>query len=425
MLARAVARYNPGPPSPETMDNPPVDQMLRVVSGVGLLLMVGVAWVLSENRRRIQPRILFWGLGLQFAIGLLLLKTPLRNTVFRGMARAVQVLVDSTLAGARFVFGTLPEDPAIGAVVAFQVLPIIIFVTALASVFYHLGAIQAVVNALAWAMRRTLKTSGAETLGVGLLIFFGIESVAAVRAYLAGMTRSELLTLMTTFMATIAGSVMVTYATFGAEPGHLLTASLMSAPAAILMAKVMVPETGEPATSGSARVRITVESHNVFDAVTRGTHQGLQMALAVGAMLLVFVSLIALLDFFVTRLTGLTFVDLLAYGFRPVAYVLGAPPDDTAALARLLSTKTVFNEFLAYLDFRTLVEQGALTPRGAMIATYALCGFANPGSIGILIAGLDALVPERRAEITALSVKAFIGGTLACFSTACIAGIIA
>jgi CNT family concentrative nucleoside transporter len=298
-------------------------------------------------------------------------------------------------------------------------------VTAVAAVLYHVGAIQVVVNALAWAMRRTLRTSGAETLGAALQVFFGIESVSAVRAYLSVMTRSELFTMMTTFMATIAGSVMVTYASFGAEAGHLLTASLMSAPSAILMAKVMVPETGEPVTSGAARVRVDVESHNVFDAVTRGTHQGLQMALAVGAMLVVFVGLIALLDFFVTALVGMNFVELLSYVFRPVAYVLGAPPQDTAALAQLISKKTVFNEFLAYADFRVLLEQGALTPRGAMIATYALCGFANPGSIGIMIAGFDALVPERRAEITQLSLKAFIAGTLACFSTACVAGMIA
>jgi CNT family concentrative nucleoside transporter len=273
-------------------------------------------------------------------------------------------------------------------------------------------------------MRRTLKTSGAETLGAGLLIFLGIESVSAIRVYLASMTRSELLTVMTTFMATIAGSVMVTYATFGAEPGHLLTASLMSAPAAILMSKIMVPETGEPQTSGAAPVRVQVDSHNLFDAVTRGTNQGLQMALAVGAMVLVFVALIALLDMILHGLTGTTFAELMGYAFRPVAFVLGVPSSDVGAVAQLLGKKTILNEFLAYLDFQTLLAEDKLSPRGAVIATYALCGFANPGSIGIMIAGLDVLAPERRKDVTGLSVKAFIGGTLACFSTACVAGIL-
>jgi concentrative nucleoside transporter, CNT family len=273
-------------------------------------------------------------------------------------------------------------------------------------------------------MRRTMKTSGAETLGAGLLIFLGIESVSAIRVYLQKMTRSELHTVMTTFLATIAGSVMVTYTTFGAEAGHLLTASLMSAPAAILMSKLMVPEIDEPQTSGAARVRIEVDSHNLFDAITRGTNQGLQMALAVGAMVLVFIALVALLDIVLQSVTGVTFVEILGVAFRPIAYLLGAPASDAQILGQLLGRKTVLNEFLAYLDFQQAVEAGQLSDRGKIIATYALCGFANPGSIGVMIAGLDVLIPDRRAEITQLSLKAFVAGTLACLSTACVAGIL-
>lgn len=398
---------------------------LRFISLLGLLSMVLLAWALSENRRKVSLRIIIWGLGLQFAIGLLLLKTPIRGVVFEGMSSAVDLLVSSTLEGAKFVFGALPDDPTIGAIFAFQVLPIIIFVTAISAILHHLRVIQVVVGAIAWCMRRTLKTSGAETLGVGLLVFLGIESVSAIRVYLADMTRSELLTVMTTFLATIAGSVMVTYATFGAEAGHLLTASLMSAPAAILMSKLMVPETEEPQTSGATRVRVQVDSHNLFDAITRGTNQGLQMALAVGAMVLVFVALIALLDIIFQGVTGYAFVEILGVAFRPVAYMLGAPPEDVRVLGQLLGKKTVVNEFLAYLDFQQAVADGTLSPRGALIATYALCGFANPGSIGVMIAGLDVLIPDRRAEITQLSIKAFLAGTLACFSTACVAGILA
>jgi CNT family concentrative nucleoside transporter len=397
----------------------------RLISVVGLLILVSLAWALSENRRKISLRIVAWGLGLQFIIGVLLLKTPIRGVVFEGMSVAVDVLVSSTLEGAKFVFGTLPDDMNIGAVFAFQVLPVIIFVTAISAILHHLRVIQVVVGAIAWCMRRTLKTSGAETLGVGLLVFLGIESVSAIRVYLANMTRSELLTVMTTFLATIAGSVMVTYATFGAEAGHLLTASLMSAPAAILMSKLMIPETEEPQTSGAARVRVQVDSHNLFDAITRGTNQGLQMALAVGAMVLVFVALIALLDIVFQGITGYAFVEILGVAFRPVAYMLGAPPEDVRILGQLLGKKTVVNEFLAYLDFQQAINDGTLSPRGALIATYALCGFANPGSIGVMIAGLDVLIPERRAEVTQLSIKAFIAGTLACFSTACVAGILA
>ena len=396
----------------------------RLISVVGLMTLVFLAWALSENRRKVSLRIVAWGLGLQFIIGALLLKTPLRGVVFDGMSAAVDVLVSSTLEGAKFVFGTLPDDMNIGAVFAFQVLPVIIFVTAISAILHHLRVIQVVVGAIAWCMRRTLKTSGAETLGVGLLVFLGIESVSAIRVYLAHMTRSELLTVMTTFLATIAGSVMVTYATFGAEAGHLLTASLMSAPAAILMSKLMIPETEEPQTSGAAPVRVQVDSHNLFDAITRGTNQGLQMALAVGAMVLVFVALIALLDIVFQGITGYAFVEILGVAFRPVAYLLGAPPEDVRILGQLLGKKTVVNEFLAYLDFQQALNDGALSPRGALIATYALCGFANPGSIGVMIAGLDVLIPERRAEVTQLSIKAFIAGTLACFSTACVAGIL-
>ena len=397
---------------------------LRLVSFLGLLSMVAVAWALSENRRKISPRIVAWGLGLQLVIGLLVLRTPLKDGVFRAMRQIVEVLVESTLAGSRFVFGTLPDDQTVGALVAFQVLPVIVFVSAISAVLHHLRVIQAIVGALSWGMRRTLKTSGAETLGAGLLIFVGIEAVAAIRVYLAGMTRSELATVMTTFLATIAGSVMVTYASFGAEPGHLLTASLMSAPAAILMSKLIVPETGEPQTSGATPVHVQVDTRNLFDAIATGTHQGLMMALAVGAMLLVFVALVALVDTMLQGVTGRTFAELVGYLFQPVAYVLGVPRSDVAAVGQLLGTKTVLNEFLAYLDFRTMVAEGTLTPRGAVIATYALCGFANPGSIGVMIAGLDALVPERRAEITGLSVKTFIAGTLACLATACVAGML-
>jgi CNT family concentrative nucleoside transporter len=225
---------------------------------------------------------------------------------------------------------------------------------------------------------------------------------------------------MAGFLATIAASVMVAYAGFGAEPGHLLAASIMSAPAAIAMAKIMIPETGIPETAGTAPVSLQVESHNVFDALCRGASQGLNMALHVGAMLIVFVGLIHLLNLGVVRATGQDLTTLLGWAMRPFAYLLGVPQGDVPAVAELLATKSVFNEFLAY---QALPEM-QLSDRGHTIVTYALCGFANPGSLGIMIGALAGIVPERRAEIAGLSLRAFVAGTLACFSTACVAGLL-
>lgn len=421
--------------------------MPHFISFLGLVAFLAMAWGLSEDRTRVPWRVIAWGLGLQLVLGVLLLRTGLRAGLFDGVRATFDLLRDATNAGASFVFGDmtrlfiLSEDAVagelvdgafvpvegevvLGAAVAFQVLPVIIFVSGIAAILYHLRIIQLFVNAFAWLMRRTLRTSGAETLGATLLMFIGIEAVAAIRGYLANMTRSELCTVMTTFMATIAGSVMIIYATFGAEPGHLLTASLMSAPAAMMISKLMVPERGEPETAGGAPATLTVETRNVIDAATQGTTQGLHMALQVGAMLIVFLGLVFLLDAATMAIAGMSFAGVMGYAFVPFAWLMGAGAQDARVLAELLGTKTVFNEFLAYAALQEHIAGGTLSPRGVTIATYALCGFANPGSIGIMIAGLDALIPERRAEISSLALRAFIGGTLACFVTACMAGIL-
>lgn len=396
---------------------------LRIVSAFGLLVMLAAAWALSENRRAISWRLVAWGLVLQFGIAILVLKTPLRDSIFPAASAAVSVLTNATLAGATFVFGKkLPVDPELGAVFAFQVMPVIIFVSAVAAVLHHLRVIQVVVGAIAWLMRRTLKTSGAETFCAALQIFLGIEASAAVRAYIKRMTRSELCVIMTTYMGTIAGSVMVVYSTFGAEAGHLLTASFMTAPAAILLAKMLVPEVEKPETSGETRIVVPVESHNIVDAAVQGTAQGLSMALHVAATVIVFIGMVYLIDLFLTQVTGHGFAQILAVVFRPVAWLLGVPREDAAAVAQLLGTKTVLNEFIAYLDLKELIADKSISPRSVTIATYALCSFANPGSIGITIAGLDALAPERRSDVARLAWKAFVGGALASLMTACIAG---
>jgi len=397
---------------------------LRLISAFGLLVMLAIAWSLSENRKAISWRLVAWGLALQFAIALAVLKTPLRDAIFPQAEAAVNVLTDATLAGASFVFGKLPTDQGIGAIFAFQVLPVIIFVSALSAVLHHLRVIQTIVGVIAWLMQRTLKTSGAETFCAALQIFLGIEASTAVRAYIERMTRSELCVIMTTYMGTIAGSVMVVYSTFGAEAGHLLTASFMTAPAAILLAKILVPETEKPITAGGEKIQVPVETHNIVDAAAHGTAQGLQMALHVGATLIVFIGLVYLLDLIFQSITGTTFVDTLGYVFRPVAWLLGIPSQDVAEVAKLLGKKTVLNEFVSYLDLKVLIETNAISQRSITIATYALCSFANPGSIGITLAGLDAIAPSRRADVAKLCFKAFVGGALASLMTACIAGVI-
>jgi CNT family concentrative nucleoside transporter len=419
------------------------DPLLRAISFGGLFVLVALAWALSENRRAVPWRLVAWGMGLQFALGLVVMRTSAGVWFFEGVRKGFEVITDASAAGGSFVFGNLnqvffvekvgiaadgttaSEGPfIIAAVIAFRVLPVIIFVSGLSAILLHLGIVQWVIRGIAWVMRRTLKTSGAETFATALLVFLGIESVSALGSHLKGMTRSEIFTIMTAFLATIAASVMVAYAGFGAEPGHLLAASLMSAPAALVMAKIMIPELGTPKTMGNEKIVLPVESQNIFDAAARGAHTGVAMALNVAAMLIVFVGLIYLIDLAVVKVTGQTTTALLGWVFMPFAVIMGVPWGDIGAVSELLATKSVFNEFLAYQNMQPMIESGALSERSRMIATYALCGFANPGSLGILIGGLDGLMPERRAEVAAMSVKAFIAGTLACFCTACVAGVL-
>jgi len=420
------------------------DLLLRCISFGGLFLLVGIAWTLSENRGAVPWRLVALGMGLQFGLGLLIMHTGAGVWFFQGVKAGFDIITDASAKGGDFVFGSLSEfffvdrlgfgpdgapqsqGPAmITPVIAFRVLPVIIFVSGLSAILVHLGIVQWVIHGMAWVMRRTLKTSGAETFGAALLVFLGIESVSALGGYLKGMTRSEIFTLMTGFLATIAASVMVAYAGFGAEPGHLLAASIMSAPAGLVMAKLLVPETEEPQTSGAERISLPVESKNIFDAATRGAHNGLNMALNVAAMIIVFVGLIYLVDLAVTAVTGHTVTWLAGWLFRPFAFIMGVPWQDLGPVSELLATKSVVNEFLAYQNMQPLIADGVISPRAQTIATYALCGFANPGSLGILIGGLDGLMPERRTEVASLSVKAFIAGTLACFTTACVAGVLA
>ena len=409
----------------------------RLISFAGLLAMIGLAWLMSENRRRVDWRLVISALALQFVLALLILRTGFGEQFFVVVRQAFILLTEASDEGARFLFGnltrpfTLSEEAVldvegplfINGVVAFSVLPTVIVVSCLAGILYHLRVIQWVVRLMSAAMRRTLRTSGAETFGVAMLVFLGIESMPTLKGYLRTMTRSELLTVMTAFMATVAASVSLIYATFGAEPGHILAASLMSAPAAILIAKVMLPEVETPPTLGG-HVEIEVESHNLIDGAARGASDGLMLALNIGALLIAFISVVYLINAAFDAAIGYTFTEIMGWLFRPFAFLMGVPREDIAAVGQLLGTKTVINEFIAYSDMQGMIDAGTLSPRSVTIATYALCGFANPGSLGILIAGLAGLVPERRKEITRLGFKSLVAGTLAVFMTACIAWIL-
>lgn len=429
------------------LDNPLI---LRGISACGLVAMLLLAWLLAEHRATPRARILFWGIGLQFLLGVLILRTPFGVPFFSGVRVGFEAVTEASKQGARFVFGNLTDvfliqsamvpGPTgmetvavypIAAVVAFQVLPTIIFVAGLAAVLSYLGVTQRIIGFIATLMRRTMRTSGAETFSAALLVFMGIEGISALGGYLNKLTRSEIFSIMTGHLSTIAASVMVAYAAFGAEPGHLMAASLMSAPAALLIAKLMVPEREQPVTSGTDFEALPSDAHNIFDAAYQGASMGMKMALNVAAMLIVFIGLIHLLDMITLGLSswavggeGISISVLLGWLFRPFAFLMGVPWQDIPEVSRLLAIKTFFNEFIAYENLQPLIQDQTLQPRSIAIATYALCGFANPGSLGIMIGALDALAPQHRETVARLALRALIAGTLASFSTACVAGML-
>jgi len=393
----------------------------RFVSFCGLLVMLGLAYVLSEKRRSVRPRVVLWGLALQLVLALFVLKTGPGGWLFRGVDRLFARILAFSTEGAGFLFGDLAvRAPTYGAFVAFQVLPVIIFIASLSAILYHLRVIQAVVRGMAWIMHRTMKISGAESVAAALLVFMGIESVAAVGKYVERMTRSEVFVVMTAFLATIASSVMAAYVGFGASAGHLMAASLMSAPAAIVIAKIMVPETQAPVTAGRVEFEPEVKTLNVVDAAATGAVEGVKLALNIGAMLIAFVALIALVNFLLEWATGCTVQQIFGYAFSGFAALMGVPRGEWLQVGELLGIKTALNEFLAYERMQGMV----LSERARTIATYALCGFANFGSIAILIGGLSGVAPRRRAEVAGLGIKALIAGTLAAFMTACYAGML-
>lgn len=407
----------------------PLGDRLRGVGGIVVIL--GVAYALSENRRAISRRVLFWGLALQWAFALVVLWLPRGRQAIAVSGKFVQHVLDCAVAGAAFVFGPVLSDsrgPA-GFVFACRVLPTVIFVAALFAVLYHLGIMQRIVQAFAWVMRRVMGASGAESLNVAASLFLGqTEAPLTIRPYLPRLTKSELMTVMTSGMAHVSGGVMAAYLEFGIEARHILTAVIMTMPGTILLAKMLVPETGTPETLGTVPGDSLRPDANLLDATARGTREGLQLALNIAAMLISFIALITLVNKglgFAGSLMGYPHVSLqslLGLALAPVAYLLGVPWADCQTIGGLLGTRTVLNELIAFRELGEIKSQ--LDPRSFTIATYALCGFANLSSIGIQLGGIGALAPERRSDLARLGFRALLAGTLANYLSACIAGIL-
>jgi concentrative nucleoside transporter, CNT family len=410
---------------------------LQSVAGVAVIL--ALAWVLSENRRKPPLKLVLSGVALQVLIALVLLKIPIFQALFMGLNNLVMALEAATTAGTSMVFGYLgggplpfeASAPANLYILAFRALPLVLVISALSALLFYWKVLPWVVRAFARALTGTLRIGGAEGLGVAANVFVGmVESPLFIRPYLKQMTRSELFTLMTAGMATIAGTVMVLYASILGERipgvmGHILVASLISVPAAVTIAKIMIPETG-PVTRGE--LAATEEARSSMDAITRGTIQGVQLLVNIIAMLVVLVALVHLINIMLGLLPdwrgdALTLQRIFGWLLAPLTWLIGIPWPEAPTAGTLLGTKTVLNELVAYLDMSRLPPE-ALSERSALIMTYALCGFANPGSLGIMIGGMGTMVPERRGEIVDLGLRAIVAGTLATCMTGAVAGII-
>ncbi|TNE95600.1 MAG: NupC/NupG family nucleoside CNT transporter [Deltaproteobacteria bacterium] len=402
--------------------------MERVISFVGLLCMVAIAFLLSADKKKINWKTVISGVVLQMILGLIILKSSIGHKVFETARATFQGVLNFTNEGSMFIFGSLADSSKMGFVFFTMVLPTIIFMSALMSILYHLGIMQVVIKMVAKAMVKIMGTSGAESLAAAANIFAGqTEAPLVIRPFVSKMTKSEIMALMTGGMATVAGGVLAAYVGFGIDAGHLLAASVMSAPAALVCAKLLVPETEESLTQGDVKVHLPKTTANLVDAAASGAGEGMKLAINVGAMLLAFIALIAMVNGLLSLVGGwfsfpqLSLELITGYLFWPVAWLMGIPAADCMAVGSLLGKKLIINEFVAYLDLKDQLT--TLSPRSVAISTYALCGFANFSSIAIQVGGIGTIAPDRRTDLALLGVKSLIGGTLACLMTACIAGI--
>ncbi len=405
--------------------------MERLISALGLFVMIFLAWLMSSYKRRVSMRVVVGALLLQFTFGALILKTPFGHWFFEKMGFAFNKFLDCVNAGSFFVFGEKYQDFYF----AFKILPTIIFFSSFMAMLYYIGLMQWIVTWSGWLMQKTLGTSGAESLSAAANIFLGqTEAPLVVRPYVATMTKSELMAVMVPGFGSTAGGVLAAYVGFGVEAGHLITASVMSAPAGLLLAKVILPETEHPRTTGDIKIEVAAENTgvNIMEAAAIGATEGMKLAINVAAMLIAFLGLIALVDLLVGGVGNLfgqqwSLAAGLSYVFAPLAWIMGIPADDCLPSGRLLGTRMVANEFIAYKEFSLWLKPDSpveLSERAKVILTYALSGFANFGSIGIQIGGIGAMAPQRQGDLARLGLRAMLGGTLATFMTACIAGIL-
>jgi len=407
--------------------------MGRFTGILGLITIVGLAYIFSTNRRAIRLKTLAWGLGLQFLFAVFVLKIDYGRRAFQAAGDAVTRLLSYAYAGSHFVFGDLAKPGSQLGYFAFGVLPTVIFIAAFFAVLYHFGIMQIIIRIFAWVMTRVMGASGAESLNVAASIFMGqTEAPLTIRPFLPDLTRSELMTVMTSGMAHVSGGIMAAYISFGIDPKHLLSAVIMTAPGTLLMAKMLVPETEQAKTAGkvimSSDEEKTEKEENLLGAIARGTTDGLYLALNIAAMLISFLALIALLNGIFGGIHAhihwfpQSMEQIFGYIFWPVAWVIGIPSRDCAIIGNLLGTRMVLNELVAFSMLGP--QRAALDPRSFTIATFALCGFANLSSIGIQIGGIGALAPNKRGELARLGFRAMLAGTMANLMSASIAGML-
>ncbi len=404
--------------------------MQRFTGIIGIIVLLGIAFAMSNNRRKLDFRLIFWGLSLQLLFALFILKTPIGQPFFGAVDVVIKKLLSFSDAGSDFLFKSfgagVVEAPLLN--FAFRVLPTIIFFSSLMAILYYLGIMQRIVKGIAWVMERTLKTSGAETLSVSANIFVGqTEAPLMIRPFVKGLTQSEVMAIMVGGFATVAGGVMAIYVKIlGDIPGiagHLMAASIMSAPAALVVAKIIYPETEIAATADDDTIHVEKIDDNAMEALARGATSGLQLAGNVAAMLIAFVALIAMVNALL-GFVGVTLQEILGFVFKPLAWTMGIPWEEAGIMGTLMGEKLVLTELIAYADLSELRSVGGISDRTAIIASYALCGFANFASIGIQIGGLGGIAPERRKDFAKLGLKAMFGGALASWLTATVAGIL-
>jgi len=409
----------------------------------GLAVLVGIAFLFSANRKAINLHLILTGIALQLVFAVIVILVPGGRAFFEGLSRIFVTVIGFSMDGAAFIFGELADPSSLGFIFAFQVLPTIIFFASLMGVLYHLGIMQKVVQGMAWVMFKVMRVSGSESLSVAANVFVGqTEAPLVVRPYISKMTESELFTMMVGGMATIAGGVLAAYITMlgGGDEAmrvyyakHLLSASIMAAPATIVIAKILRPETGESLTAGSVKLHVEKTATNVIEAAANGAGDGWRLALNVGAMLLAFIALIAMIDYPLNALGGLigfeewtgrslNLATLLGYVLSPMAWVIGVPWAEAVDVGGLIGQKIVTNEFVAYTALMEV--QDTLSPKAVLVSTYALCGFANFSSIAIQIGGIGGIAPDRKSDLARLGLLAVLGGTLATMMTATIAGVL-